>query len=163
MGGRRVRAGGRVRAGVLDGLELTPEVLVPRGGCRHEHDPADVLPGRGRSRESSPMSNLTRSMTSSRSCPWPSRRGSWRTGAEHGEKARVSTMTLEAVLNRAGQMNRAERWKLWTACGQHQLDSLPRTETGGAKRPRYCPRCWTAFSADGVLWNPPCLPDERGL
>ena len=72
-------------------------------------------------------------------------------------------MTLEAVLNRAGQMNRAERWTVWTACGQHQLDSLPRTETGGAKRPRYCPRCWTAFSADGVLWNPPCLPDELGL
>ncbi len=71
-------------------------------------------------------------------------------------------MTLEEVLNRAGQMNRAERWTLWTACGTHQLDSLPRTETGGAKRPRYCPRCWTAFSADGVLWNPPCLPDEMG-
>src|SRR6266487_2940861 len=73
------------------------------------------------------------------------------------------TMTLEAVLTWAGQMNRAERWTLWTACGQHQLDSLPRTETGGGKRPRYCPRCWTAFSADGVLWNPPCLPDELGV
>ena len=72
-------------------------------------------------------------------------------------------MTLEDVLNLAGQMNRAERWKLWTACGTHQLDSLPRTETGGAKRPRYCPRCWTAFSADGVLWNPPCLPHEPGV
>jgi hypothetical protein len=71
-------------------------------------------------------------------------------------------MTLEAVLNRAGQMNRAERWKLWTACGTHQPDSLLRTEAGGAKRPRYCPRCWTAFSADGVLWNPPCLPHELG-
>ena len=72
-------------------------------------------------------------------------------------------MTLEEVLNRAGQMNRAERWKLWTACGTHQPDSLPRTEAGGAKRPRYCPSCWTAFSADGVLWNPPCLPHELGL
>jgi hypothetical protein len=39
-------------------------------------------------------------------------------------------MTLEAVLTRAGQMNRAERWTLWSACGTHQLDSLPRTETG---------------------------------
>jgi len=72
-------------------------------------------------------------------------------------------MTLEAVLSRAGQMNRAERWTLWTACGTHQLESLPRTETGGAKRPRYCPKCWTAFSADGVLWNPPCLPTELGV
>jgi hypothetical protein len=72
-------------------------------------------------------------------------------------------MTLEAVLNRAGQMSRAERWTHWSACGQHQLDSLPRTETGGAKRPRYCPRCWTAFSAEGVVWNPPCLPDELGF
>ena len=72
-------------------------------------------------------------------------------------------MTLEDVLNRAGQMNqmnRADRWKLRTACGTHQPDSLQRTETGGAKQPRYCPRCWTAFGADGVLWNPPCLPDE---
>ena len=41
-------------------------------------------------------------------------------------------MTLEEVLNRAGEMNRAERWKLWTACGTHQPDSLPRTEAGGA-------------------------------
>jgi hypothetical protein len=72
-------------------------------------------------------------------------------------------MTLEAVLNRAGLLNRAERWTRWTACGTHQLDSLPRTETGGAKRPRYCPRCWTAFSADGLLWNPPCRPDELGV
>ena len=95
--------------------------------------------------------------------PWPSREGSWRPGAEHGEKEWISTMTLEAVLNRAGQMNRAERWTLWTACGPHHLDSLPRTETGGAKRPRYCPRCWTVFSADGVLWNPPCLPDALGV
>ena len=44
-GGESVR-GGRVRAGVLDGLELAPEVLVPRGGCRHAHDPAGVLSGR---------------------------------------------------------------------------------------------------------------------
>jgi len=74
-------------------------------------------------------------------------------------------MTLEDVLNRAGQMNRAERWILWTACGTHHPDSLPRTEEGGAKtkRPRYCPRCWTAFSADGVLWNPQCLSNELGL
>src|SRR6266853_5334858 len=67
-------------------------------------------------------------------------------------------MTLEAVLNRAGQMNRAERWTLWSACGTHQRDALPRTETGGAQRPRYCRRCWTAFRGDGVLWNTPCLP-----
>ena len=80
-----------------------------------------------------------------------------------GEKERISTMTLEAVLNRAGQMNRTERWTLWTACGTHEPDSLPRTETGGAQRPRYCPSCWTAFSADGVLWNPPCLPNELGV
>ena len=60
-------------------------------------------------------------------------------------------------------MNRAERWTQWTGCGPHQLDSLPRTETGGAKRPKYCPRRWTAFGADGVLWNPPCLPDELGV
>ena len=37
-------------------------------------------------------------------------------------------MTLEDVLNRASQMDRAERWTLWTACGTHQPDSLPRTE-----------------------------------
>jgi hypothetical protein len=45
---------------------------------------------------------------------------------------------------------RAEAYQglVWTL-----LDSLPRTETGGVKRPRYCPKCWTAFSADGVLWN----------
>ena len=117
----------------------------------------------GKSRESSAMSNLTSSTTWSRgrflAVPYgfiENRRGT-------GEKERISTMTLEDVLNRAGQMNRAERWTRWTACGQHQLDSLPRTETGGAKRPRYCPRCWTAFSADGVLWNPPCLPHERGV
>ena len=83
-------------------------------------------------------------------------------GAEQGEKERTSIMTLEDVLNRAGQMNRADRWTLWTACGMHEPDSLPRTEAGGAKRPRYCPRCWTAFGADGVLWNAPCLPDDRG-
>jgi hypothetical protein len=73
-------------------------------------------------------------------------------------------MTLEDVLNRARQMNPAERWTLWIACGTHHPDSLPRTEAGGAKtkRPRYCPSCWTAFSADGVLWNPPCLPHELG-
>ena len=47
------------------------------------------------------MSNLTRSTTSSRSRFWPSREGSWRTGAEHGEKERISTMTLEVVLDRA--------------------------------------------------------------
>jgi len=69
-------------------------------------------------------------------------------------------MTLEAVLNRAGQMTRAERWTRWTACGQHQRDSLPKTETGGAKRPRYGPRCWTAYKVDGGLWNPPRLPRE---
>ena len=41
--GKRVRVGERVRAGVLDGLEPQPEVLVQRGGFRHEHDPAEVL------------------------------------------------------------------------------------------------------------------------
>ena len=71
-------------------------------------------------------------------------------------------MALEDVLNRAGQMNRADRWKLWTVCGTHQPDSLPRTEAGEPSGPRYCPRCWTAFVADGVLWNPPCLPDDLG-
>jgi hypothetical protein len=86
-----------------------------------------------------------------------------RSGAERGEKERVSTMTLEDVLNRAGQMNGVERWTLWIACGAHQPDSLPRTETGGAKRPRYCPTCWTAFSADGVVWNPACLPPQRDV
>src|SRR5438552_3241778 len=35
-GGRSVRAGGRVCAGVLNSLELKPEVLVLRGGRRHE-------------------------------------------------------------------------------------------------------------------------------
>jgi hypothetical protein len=71
-------------------------------------------------------------------------------------------MTLEDVLNRASQMDRSERWQRWTACGTLQPDSLPRTEAGGAKRPTYCPKCWTAFSADGVPWNPPCLPHELG-
>jgi hypothetical protein len=41
--GKEVRVGERVRAGVLDGLEPQPEVLVQRGGFRHEHDPAEVL------------------------------------------------------------------------------------------------------------------------
>jgi hypothetical protein len=39
-------------------------------------------------------------------------------------------MTLEAVLNRAGQMNRAERWTLWTACGQHQRDFASENRDG---------------------------------
>ena len=69
-------------------------------------------------------------------------------------------MTLEDVLTRASQMNRADRWTRWTACGTHQPDLLPRTEAGGAKRPRYCSQCWTAFGADGVPWNPPCVPEE---
>jgi hypothetical protein len=118
----------------------------------------------GASREAAAMSNLTSSTTSSRSrflaVPYgcsENRRG------EHGEEGWISTVTLEDVLNRAGQMNRAERWTRWTACGTHQPDSLPRTEAGGARRPRYCPRCWTAFSADGVLWNPPCPPHELGV
>ena len=63
-------------------------------------------------------------------------------------------MTLDECSTGLGQMNRAERWTQLTACGTHHIDSHPRTEAGGAKRPRYCPRCWTALSADGVLWNP---------
>jgi hypothetical protein len=35
--------GERVRAGVLDGLEPKPEVLVRRGGFRYERDPAEIL------------------------------------------------------------------------------------------------------------------------
>lgn len=35
-------------------------------------------------------------------------------------------------------------------------------QAGGAKRPRYGPGGWTALSADGVRWNPPCLPHELG-
>jgi hypothetical protein len=50
------------------------------------------------------------------------------------------------------------RWRLWTACGTHQPDSLPRTETGRAKRPRYSARCasqWT--SAEPLLDFPPAI------
>lgn len=38
-------------------------------------------------------------------------------GAEHGEYERIRTMTLDAMLEPAGQMNRAERWTPWSAWG----------------------------------------------
>ena len=114
-GGRRVRAGGRVRAGVLDGLELQPEVLVPRGGCRHERDPADVLPGReGRVNRRRCRTDAFDDFVKKR-FPGRPARVHGEQARKHGEKERISTMTLEAVLNRAGQMNRAERW----TCGPH--------------------------------------------
>ncbi len=48
-------------------------------------------------------------------------------------------MTLEEVLNRAGEMNRAERWKLWTACGTHQPDSLPENRGGRSQAAEVLP------------------------
>ena len=58
-------------------------------------------------------------------------------------------MTLEDVLNRVSQMNRADRWTLWTLCGRHEPDALPGTEAGEAKRPRYCRNA-----------GPPLVPKE---
>ena len=73
-------------------------------------------------------------------------------------------MTLEAVLNRAGQMNRAERWTYGPRVDSTTLIRFReprRAEASGRGIARDAGP--PLVSADGVLWNPPCLPDERGV
>ena len=70
-------------------------------------------------------------------------------------------MTLEQVLVKAAAMDQGERWNAWLRCGgdRHQIASLPRTETGGAPPPYYCPECWTTFTYTGTIVNPPASID----
>ena len=75
--------------------------------------------------------------------------------AEGGEEE----MKLREVLERAGELDAAERLRLWEACGEHDLKALPTTETGGGTPPRYCSKCWTAFSYSGAVMNPLKFPE----
>ena len=66
-------------------------------------------------------------------------------------------VALEQVFANAASMDPTERWKAWLKGGgdHHPLASLPRTETGGAPPPYYCPECWTAFTYTGTVLNRP--------
>jgi hypothetical protein len=65
-------------------------------------------------------------------------------------------MTLHEVLERAAEMDPAERRTLSELCGTHGMAALPRTTTGGNPGPPpNCPICYTVFSpASFRPWNP---------
>jgi len=71
-------------------------------------------------------------------------------------------VTLHEVLERAAEMNLADRRKLVRLCGDHDMGTLPRTTTGGHPGPPiYCPICFTVFSpASFRPWNPTSLGGE---
>lgn len=72
----------------------------------------------------------------------------------------MPTPTLEEVLALAGRWSNEERYRLWLACGQHDWQSLPRTATGGAPPPHYCPICLCVWTYTGALINAPLRSDE---
>ncbi len=60
------------------------------------------------------------------------------------------------VLLKGAAMDKTDRWAAWVACGEHDMDSLPKTATGGSGPLRYCQKCWTLFGRDDVPFNRPC-------
>ena len=63
-------------------------------------------------------------------------------------------MKLWQVMERAGQLNGAERIRLIRSCGSHEAATIPRAEGNGYSHP-LCSKCWTIFSPSGRVLNPP--------
>lgn len=59
-------------------------------------------------------------------------------------------MTIDEVTQAADALG-ADRWKIWMKCGLHDWRALPQTDSHG----RYCPQCYTVWTADRAIKNVP--------
>ena len=69
----------------------------------------------------------------------------------------VLTMTRDEVEKLARSLDtidNRERYRIWMNCGEHDLNSLPLTNSGE----RYCPTCCGLWKPNGEMLNVPARP-----
>jgi hypothetical protein len=73
-------------------------------------------------------------------------------------------MTLAMLAKIAANLSSSERYQLWLTCpAPHPTDRLVgMTAPGKFRALRYCPRCFTAFTADGRPVNAPLRANAPG-
>jgi hypothetical protein len=65
--------------------------------------------------------------------------------------------TRHEIEKTARVLSEKERWDIWTQCGVHTWQALPRIDSGE----HHCPNCCTIGTADGAIQNVPTKPASQ--